>query len=68
METQPSKPVITQAEIMDTPCTRESSQEEFHISEPDPGILQSRLDGIFGSISTDADDDIQSVDSLEDEE
>ena len=27
METQPSKPVITQAEIMDTLCTRESSQE-----------------------------------------
>ena len=68
IEAQPSKPVITQAEIMDTPCTRESSQEEFHIPEPDPEILQSRLDGIFGSISTDADDDIQSVDSLEDEE
>ena len=30
--------------------------------------MQSRLDGIFGSISTDADDHIQSVDSLEDEE
>ena len=68
METRPSKAVVTQAEIMDTPCTRESSQEEFHILEPDLEILQSRSDGIFGSISTDADDDIQSVDSLEDEE
>ena len=68
IETQPSKPVITQAEIMDTPCTRESSQKEFHILEPDPEILQSCSDGIFCSISMDADDDIQSVDSLEDEE
>ena len=68
METQSSKPVITQAEIIVTSCIRESSQEEFHIQEPDHEILQSCLDGIFDSISTDADDDIQSADSLEDEE
>ena len=45
---------------MDTP-------QEFHIPESDPEILKSRLDGIFGSISTDADDDIHSVSSIEEE-
>ena len=57
MDTQPSKSAITQAEVMDTP-------QEFHIPEPDPEILKSQLDGIFGSISTDADDDIHSVSSM----
>ena len=60
MDTQPSKSAITQAEIMNTP-------QEFHIPEPDPEILKSLLDGIFGSISTDADDDIHSVSSIEEE-
>ena len=60
MDTQPSKSAITQAEIMDTP-------QEFHIPEPDPEILKSRLDGILCSISTDADDDIHNVSSIEEE-
>ena len=61
MDTQPSKSAITQAEIMDTP-------QKFHIPEPAPEILKSRLDGTFFPISTDADDDIHSVSSIEEDE
>ena len=43
IDTQPSKSEITQAEIMDMP-------QEYHIPEPDPEILKSLLDEIFGSI------------------
>ena len=60
IDTQPSKTEITQSEIMDMP-------QEHHIPKPDLEILKSRLEGIFGSISTDADDDIHSVSSIEEE-
>ena len=70
METQPSSSQVTQAEIMDTPCTKEPVQEhleELHVTEPDPEDLHSRLDDVIGSVSTD-EDDIRSVDSLDEDQ
>ena len=70
METQSSTSQVTQAEIMDTPCTKEPVQEhleELHVIESDPEVLHSHLDDVIGSVSTD-EDDIHSVDSLEEDQ
>ena len=72
METQSSISQVTQAEIMDTPCTKEPvqehlDQEELHVTEPDPEVLHSRLDDVIGSVSMD-EDDIHSVDSLDEDQ
>ena len=70
METQSSTSQVTQAEIMDTPCTKEPVQEhleELHVTEPDPEVLHSRLDDVIGSVSTD-EDDIHCVDSLDEDQ
>ena len=70
METQSSTSQVTQAEIMDMPCTKELVQEhleELHVTEPDPEVLHSRLDDVIGSVSTD-ENDIHSVDSLDEDQ
>ena len=67
METQSSTSQVTQAEIMDTPCTKEPVQEhleELHVTEPVPAVLHSPLDDVIGSVFMD-EDDIHSVDSLD---
>ena len=69
METQSFTSQVTQAEIMDTPCTKEPVQEHLealHVIEPDPEVLHSRLDDVIGSVSTD--EDIHSVDSLDEDQ
>ena len=66
METQSTEPQITPVEIIDTP--RESAQDSAdspHISKPNPKELKSYLDDVIGSVSTDNEDDIQSITSTE---
>ena len=69
-ETQSSTSQVTQAEIMDTSCTKEPVQGhlvELHVAEPDLEVLHSRLDDVIGSVSTD-EGDIHSVDSLDEDQ
>ena len=70
METQSPTSQVTQAEIMDTPCTKEPVQEqveELHVTEPEPEVLRSRSNDVIGSVSMD-EDDIHSVDSLDEDQ
>ena len=66
MEVQLPKTHITQDEVMDTQSPSDSVQKEIiDITEPDPEVLKSRLDDVFGSVSTDAEDDAESISSIE---
>ena len=44
----------TQEELMDTQSSNASVRNEINITEPDPDVLKSRMDDVFGgSVSTD---------------
>ena len=51
---------------MDTQNTDDSVQENLNITEPDPELLKSRLDDVFGGpVSPDPEDDADSINSIE---
>ena len=63
-ESKPSQ--VTQEEITDTQNTNVSVRNEINITEPDPEVLTSRLDDVFGgSVSKDPEDDAQSINLIE---
>ena len=65
--TQSKPSQISQEEIMDTQNTNDSVQENLNITEPDPKLLRSRLDDVFGGpVSPDPEDDAESISSIED--
>ena len=66
MEVELPKTHITQEEIMDTKSPSDSVQKEvINITEPDPELLKSHLDDVFGSVSTDAEGGVESISSIE---
>ena len=57
---------ITQKELMDTQSTNASARNEFNITEPDPDILKSCMDDVFGgSVPTDPENAAESISSIE---
>ena len=51
---------------MDTQSSNASARNEINITGPDSDVLKSRMDDVFGgSVSTDPEDDAESISSIE---